>query len=151
MPSGNADLYYADALSEGIECYLRRNGVRCVSSAAVLEMVLTVLRATGMAAAKAALESRHVARRRLRASLVVHHGGGTRTAWSKDWLVRHGCSQWGLGRAAARILAGEVEQALLRRRTRDVSRSAVIEMLSSRLAEYGLVAGAAATVAVGEA
>ena len=81
----------------------------------------------------------------------MHHGSGTRTAWSKDWLVRQGCSQWGLGRAAARILAGQVEQTLVRRRTRDVSRSAVMKMLSSRLADYGLAAGGTATVAVGEA
>ena len=71
MASGSADLYFANALTEGVECYLRRNGMRCVSSAAILEMVLTVLRATGMTAPKAALESRHIARRR-----------GRRTGWS---------------------------------------------------------------------
>ena len=151
LPAGRADVYFADALAEGIACYLRRGGVRCVSSAAILEMVLTVLRAVGMGAPTAALERRHAARLALRATLVIRHDRGRRTAWSKDWLVRQACSRWGLGRTAARIVAGQIEQSLLRRPPRDLSRSAVMKMLTARVADYGLAARQAPAPAVRQA
>ncbi len=140
LPDGRGDLYLAGALAEGIECYLRRRGLRCLSSAAVLEMVLTVLGGMGLTAAAEGLERHRAARLALRHRLTVSHHGRMRTAWSKGWLVRRTRSQWGLGRAAARIVAGEVEQSLVRRGARDVGRSDVMAMLEARLAAYGFAA-----------
>lgn len=147
MRAADEDTHVGEALARAVGCYLLRRGIRCVSSGAVLEMVLTVLRVAGLDEAKARLEQRHAARLALRGGLRLHHDNGVCTAWSKQWLVQQGRSQWGLGRPTARILAGQVEQALMRRRGRDVSRSDAIRMLARSAAAYGLVTTAPAATA----
>jgi len=139
MRAADEDLHVGEALAHAVHCYVLRRGLHCVSSGAILEMVLTVLQAAGLDQAKTHLERRHAARLALRGDLRLHHDNGVCTAWSKEWLVRQARSQWGLGRDTARILAGLVEQSLLRRRTRHLSRSAAIEMLARTGAAYGLV------------
>ncbi len=146
MPAAIQDGHVAAALAGAVHCYLIRRRVRCISSPAILEMALTVLEAAGLREAKARLEKRHGARVRLRSRLRLHHDGGACTAWSKQWLVRQGRSRWGLGRTAARILAGQVEQALVRHRLRDLTRSAAVRLLGLSAAAYGLAPPAAAEV-----
>ncbi len=132
------EAYLADVIAAGVECYLRRQRTRCVTSPAVLEMVLAVLGRLEMHPAKAALEGRHAARLRLRDRLTLHHTADTRTAWSKDWLVHQGRSHWHLGRAAARILAGEIEQRLMQRGALEADRQDIIRMLARDVAAWGL-------------
>ena len=138
MAGGIADLHIADALASAVAHYIAHRRIRALSSAALLEMALTVLHGVGLVAACEDLEAHHAARLRLRRLWVVHHGDQMRTAWSKDWLIRQGCSQWGLGRPAARIVAGQVERALLAGPPRQLTRSDAMEMLSGHLAAYGL-------------
>jgi len=125
-------------LSAAVGQYLRRRGVRCLTSAAVLEMVLTTLRISGLGRVGAELERRHAARLGMRNRLILDHGSGVRTAWSKDWLVRRLCSRWALGRAAARILAGEIELELLGMDLEEIHRNEVVAMLTERVAACGL-------------
>jgi len=88
------DPWHGEVLSSAVEQYLRRRGILCITSAALLEMVLTTLRISGLGRAGAELERRHAARLAMRARLILVHGAGVRTAWSKDWLVRRLCSRW---------------------------------------------------------
>jgi hypothetical protein len=133
-----ADAYLADVIAAGVECYLRRRRTRCVSSPAVLEMVLAVLGRLDMHHARDALEAWHAARLRLRDRLTLRHDADARTAWSKDWLVHQGRSHWRLGRAAARILAGEIERRLMQRGAREADRRDIMRMLAGDIAAWGL-------------
>jgi hypothetical protein len=138
LPAPREDFHFAEALSIAIRCYLRGRRIRCLSSAAVLEMALTVLRAVGLTGAAAELESQHAARLQGRSRLTIHHNDGRRTAWSKEWLARQAASRWGLGRTAARILAGQIERELIRQDVRDVGRAELMQMLAVNAAAYGL-------------
>jgi len=132
------DADWAGALAQAVACFLRRRRIRCLSSAAVLEMAVVALASVGMRASAEALESRHAARLKMRRHLTVRHASGVRTAWSKDWLVRRAAAEWGLGRTGARILAGHVENDLIAGGHRDVTRTRVVQMLAEVAGAYGL-------------
>jgi len=132
------DARLAEALCRAIEFYLAHRHLRCVSSAALLEMALTALRAAGLAQAAECLESHHAARVRLRSRLTLHHRPGLKTSWSKHWLAAQAASQWKLGRTTARFLAGQVEDELAAHSAREVTRRAVLERLAELAAEWGL-------------
>ena len=134
-----ASFAHADALAWAIRCYLRRRRIRCVSSAALLEMLLSVLRGVGMADSAGRLEAHYAARARFRSRLRVDHGEAC-TAWSKQWLVEHARRQWALPRPVARILAGRIEFELMERQTDRVARGELMEMLASEVAAWGLIA-----------
>jgi hypothetical protein len=145
---GDDALFLADLLSSAVAFYLRRRRLRCVTSAALLEMALTSLRAAALRDAAAAMEQRHWQRAELRRHLAVRHEHGAATAWSKQWLVQQARSQWHLSRPLCRILAGQVEESLLGRwrhrlstsdrSRRRIDRSGVLAMLEQAAAEYGL-------------
>ncbi len=138
VPGGAGRLVCAGAVAEAVGCYLASRCLRWVSSAAILEMVLTVLRAVGWGVAAGKLERRHSRRLAMRGRLTLRHYDGRLTAWSKGWLVQRARSQWSLGRSAGRILAGQVEDSLMRRGAREVHRADVMRLLARRAADYGL-------------
>jgi len=138
LRGGRRDAHWAGALAHAVECFLRRRRVRCLSSAAVLEMAVVALASVGRTASARNLEARHAARLKMRQRLTVRHGSGVRTAWSKDWLVRRAAAEWGLGRTGARVLAGQIEQNLIARDGREVSRARVVQMLAQYVSAYGL-------------
>ncbi|MHC4716943.1 MAG: ATP cone domain-containing protein [Planctomycetota bacterium] len=140
LKSLGEELWHAEVLSSAVGQYLRRRGIRCITSAALLEMVLTALRISGLGDVGGELERRHRARLGMRNRLVLDHGSGVRTAWSKDWLVGRLRARWGLGRAAARVLAGEVELDLMARGSTRIGREEVARMLTERVASCGLAA-----------
>lgn len=138
-------LYQADVLSSALEFYLHRRKLRCISSPALMEMVLTALKAAGQKRAARRMERFHARRMGLRGRLVLHHGFGPPTAWSKEWLAHHARSLYDLGATAARILAGDVELQLLRRRRREIGRGEVMRMLHREAQAFGLTALSPAT------
>lgn len=137
LPPGAEEFYLAGALSSAIECYLRRLGRRCVSSAALLEMTLQALCSANQDPSALALEHRHRRRLEMRNALQVRHGR-SHIAWSKQWLAHLAATRWELSRPAARIVAGDVEERLLARPRRHLSRKAVLAMLDEALQAYGL-------------
>lgn len=128
----------AGAIAAAVEWYLAERRQQCVSSAALLEMVLRALHAVGWQVAATRLEGRHNVRAAVRGRLALRHPDGQTTVWSKQWLVEHACSRWSLGRTAGRILAGQIENRLVDRRARRVDRSTVMEMLGRLVVAYGL-------------
>ena len=138
LPAEEGNVLRAEAMAAAVRCYLLQRGLQCASSAAILEMVLTALRLMGWHGAAARLEQRHIARSALRSRLALQYHDGRLTAWSKEWLVQHARSHWLLGRTAARILAGQVEQHLLDRGARQVDRRTIMKALEWLVGAYGL-------------
>lgn len=138
MPSPKA-IEYAEVVSSAVRRFLVRRSQRCISSAALLEMALTALRAAGLAEAAASMEQAHARRNSLRSQLRLHHDQGPPSAWSKSWLAQHARRDCRVSRNVARFLAGQVEQHLLAAGQPDVSRESAMQALGQIAAEYGLV------------
>lgn len=145
--SGEGQAVRAQAVAAAVCCYVVQRRLRCVSSAAILEMALTALRSIGWKAAAARLEYRHNARSAMRSRLMLHHHDGRVTGWSKEWLAQHARSRWSLGRTAGRILAGQVEQWLLDSGAGQVRRAEILRMLGWLVTAYGLAEVPAAEAA----
>lgn len=125
-------------LAAAIEIYLVRTHVRCISSAALFEMSVKVLRRVGLGATADAAEAHHARRRKLRRRLRVRHDGGEVTLWDKSWLVALACCGWNVSQATARILAGHIEDELLTDAPRALARREVLDLLNVRVAQWGL-------------
>jgi transcriptional regulator NrdR family protein len=138
LPHRERSVFRAGALSEAVGCYLLRRGLRCVSSAALLEMALTALRAVGLTGGAWRLEQRHALRSTMRSRTTFCHGRHQPSAFSKEWLVKYACRRWSVGRTVARILAGQIEQHLIQSGAREVSRSDIMNMLGWLAGAYGL-------------
>jgi hypothetical protein len=130
--------YRADALASAIHYYLTRHSRPCISSAAIFEMALSCLRGLKLAFGARRMEQARQAKATLRGRLVLHHGFGPATSWSKEWLVHHAVQELDVGMPVARILAGEIEQKLIRRRRRQIGRGAVLRMLHREAEAVGL-------------
>lgn len=136
----------ARELALAIGLYLARSGWGCVSSAALFEMTVKVLRRAGLAEAADVLEADRRRRRAARDRLRVRHGGGKVTLWDKSWLGELAERGWLLSRSTARILAGEVERELLAGGAREVSRRDVLARLNAMVAAYGLAGSVPASL-----
>jgi len=125
-------------LALAVEMYLRRSGRWRISSAAILEMAVKVLRQSGLAPAGDLLEARHLQRRARRGRLRIRHDDGKVTLWEKGWLSQLAERSWFLSRATARMLAGEIEFQLLAAEVDLVSRRDILDLLNERVVQYGL-------------
>ena len=128
----------------------------CVSSSAVFEMTLKVLRHVQFIAAADAMENYRVWRTSRRRQLRITHADGRVTHWDKGWLARVGAQSWKIGPGTARIIAADVEQELLTNAANvaNISNAAlpanrtgrqevflrqdVLELFNRRVAEFGL-------------
>lgn len=131
---------YHDAaqLASAVELYLRREEAPIVTSAAVFEMALQVLHRLHMIEAACALEAHRACRVLARKQLVVAHESDKTTYWDKSWLANLAARSWRLLPATARILADQIETALLSDGRRRVTRDEVIDLLNAAVASYGL-------------
>ena len=131
---------YRDArpLAEAVCLYLKRCRLRCVSSAALLEMCLQVLRRVGLGEAAVAMETHRAARRTLRRTLRIRHEAGSATLWDRTWLAELAERCWGLPPSAARLLAGQFERELLAERPRELPREEVLARLNRCAGAWGL-------------
>ncbi|MCY2928924.1 MAG: ATP cone domain-containing protein [Planctomycetota bacterium] len=132
--------HYLDArhLAEAIEIYLERDGDDVVSTAAVFEMALKVLHRTGMVVPACALEAHRACRALGRKQLMVVHEPGKATYWDKSWLSSLAQRSWRLATPTARIVAAQVEAALLASAQRTVTREDVIDLLNAAVSSFGL-------------
>jgi len=136
-------LYDAGQLAMAIEIYLDRAERRRVTSAALFEMAVKVLRRVQLFAAAKAMETHRTRRAGTRRRLSIRHEGGRRTRWDKSWLSALASARWGLKATTARILAGHVEAELLTEAPPDgakweATRDEVCERLDDCVAAYGL-------------
>ena len=131
---------YGDALklAEAVGIYLSRNDWQCVSSAALFEMALKVLRQAGLAEAADAMEAHHRWRSAARVMLKVRHEDGRATNWDKSYLSGLAMRLWHLRLSTARILAGEIECRLLVTGDKIVAKADVVAMLNELVSQLGL-------------
>jgi len=128
----------AGRLAGAVETYLICRQRRGVSTAALFEMAVKVLRGMAMPGACEALERHWAWRATRRRRLLLDHGHGRVTLWDKTWLAELGRRSWRLSRNAARIVAGQIEVELLGDGRRSVSREEVVDRLNRCVAQFGL-------------
>ncbi len=131
---------YVDAveLAKAVELYIERIGWPVVSSAAIFEMTLKVLRRVDFNAPARAYETKHQARRARRKQFRVVHPSGRVTLWDKSWLAQLASRSWQLSGETARTLAGRDETTLLAGSGRWASRKVIVDMLNELVDEFGL-------------
>jgi transcriptional regulator NrdR family protein len=125
-------------LAAAIEIYLARKDRQGITSRAVFEMTLKVLRRAGFCEAAEAMEEFALTRGMRRRGLAVVHEDGRRTCWNKTWLVEKVRTSWNLSRPVSRIIAGQVEQEVLRCARQQVQRGDLLVLLNRRVAQFGL-------------
>jgi hypothetical protein len=125
-------------LAAAIEIYLGRKNRECITSRAVFEMTLKVLRRAGFCDAAQAMEEFALRRGMRRRALTMVHEGGRRTCWNKTWLVEKVRTSWNLSRPVSRIIAGQVEAEVLRCAGFEVLRGDLLMLLNRRVSQFGL-------------
>jgi len=140
MRGTKGTLYDAGQLAMAVEIYLDLSGRWRVTSAALFEMAVKVLRRVRLFAAAKKIEAHRARRAEARRRLCIRHDCGRLTRWDKSWLAAVARASWGLTRGAARVLAGQVEAELLAAAAGrwEVPRGEVCERLNRRVDEYGL-------------
>ena len=138
MEPAGGEYRQALELAAAMELYLGRVGWANISSGAVFEMSVKVLRRVGFSPAADQLEVHRARRNVRRRQLRIRHDGSTVTLWEKSWLCEYARRSWRLSRTAARIIAGQIEADLLAGAEACVSRRAVLERLNACVAAYGL-------------
>ena len=136
---GTRGRYYdASQLAIAIGIYLKRSSWLIITSDALAELGVKVLKRCRLSDAGSAMVEYRQDRGIRRSRLQVRHEGGRVTMWDKGWLSSWAQRSWLLSRTTSRILAGQVERELLGSDTAEVSRLDVLDMLNRRVAEYGL-------------
>ncbi|MFP4104608.1 MAG: hypothetical protein ACLFVU_00830 [Phycisphaerae bacterium] len=130
---------YLDAfeLALAVGIYLKKTS-RCLTTAALLEMAVKVLRRARFDDAAIAMEEFHGFRLRASLRLRVVHDDGTATLWDKSWLGMVIAKSWGVSRTTGRILAGQIEYELLTADVGQVLRGDLMAMANRRIMSYGL-------------
>lgn len=128
----------AHDLAGAIELYIVRNGWTCLSTAAVFEMAVKVLRRVHLGRTALAMESFRFARSARRRKLRVAHQADKTTYWEKGWLAKVGCQSWGLLPSTARIIAGCVEAELLGGEDHILLREYVLDRFNHYVSQFGL-------------
>lgn len=131
---------YRDAcdLAGALEMYLARCEMACVSSAAVFEMTVKVLRRVGLDAAAAAMEAFRFERSSRRRRLKVMHEWGNVTCWDKGWLAGVGGHYWKLMPSTARTISGLVEAELRGDDDSPLTRQGVLDAFNRHVESLGL-------------
>jgi hypothetical protein len=131
---------YGDALelARAIEIYLVRGGRRTVTSAALFEMTLRVLRRAGWCRPAAAMEAHRTRRRVRRVGVRLVHNADQVSLWDKGWLVERAKASWSLSTSTARTIVGQIEREVLAGGIEQVHRDEVLAMLDRWVSELGL-------------
>jgi len=128
----------ARELARAVTCHLHRTGQDCISSTAVFEMALKVLRRVRLWDVARAMEMAQQRRRAGRKLLRVLHDGGHMTLWDKSWLATLASHSWHLSPGCGRILAAMIERELLREPSQTVHRQDLLDRVNDYVAAYGL-------------
>jgi hypothetical protein len=139
---------YEDAcqLALAMKIYIDRDTAKVVSSGAIFEMAVKVLRRVSLDGAAETLRMYRGQTHAWRHVMRVQHYGGTVTYWDKAWLSELACRSWYLMPRTGRLIAGEIEKQLRCANKEIVSRGELVEMVNRRVTEFGL--GDAVPVAV---
>ncbi|MCE5325182.1 MAG: hypothetical protein LLG01_02085 [Planctomycetaceae bacterium] len=131
---------YFDALhlSAAIEMFLMHGPLPMVSSGSILEMAVKVLGKVGLGGASRTLGTHSSKRGLWRRGMCICHGDDRTTYWDKAWVAELAAKSWHLMPATGRIIAGEVETELRRRKISRITRGKLVELLNRRVVAMGL-------------
>ncbi len=132
------ELRDAISLAQAVGLYLRRRDVRCISSAAVFEMMIKVFNRVRIDKANDALEAHRAWRSAGRRKLIIRQDNGRNTEWDKSWLCTLATQSWDLMPSTGRVVAGIVEYDLIAVRAAMITRSAAIDQMNETVAALGL-------------
>jgi len=138
MEPFGATFSQASDLAGAIELYLTRSGAEGISSSALFEMTVKVLRRVGMDGAGEAMEAHRIWRSQHRPLISVRHDSGNSTLLDKSWLAQFAGRSWHVSPAVARIIAAMVEDRLLASVPAELSRGQVVDMLNDYMVQFGL-------------
>jgi hypothetical protein len=116
---GSPDLFAAEQMAQAVTFFLySRPQNRTVSADEIHLMIQAVLQDTGFGSAAQALNEHrgHRKLRRKRIEVIEESAGGLvqTVGWSKSVIVEHLIRQYRLSRPLARVIAGSVEEKILR-------------------------------------
>lgn len=132
--AGQGDLYTAEQLAEAVTFYLyRKPPSRQIATEEIYLMIQAVLSDTGYGRA-AEILNRHRLERRLqrrRVEIVGGQNGSTTAAsWDKSRLVEELMETFAVERSLARVIAGAVEEKILRMGIGKISRGLLNELVA---------------------
>ena len=135
---GQGDLYVAEQLAEAMTFCLYRQGQpsRQVSTEEIYLMMLSVLRDTGHGRAADVLHQHRLERKlhRKRLEIVEGQNGSMKVVpWDKAEIVEELIGTFQIQRPLARVIAGAVEEKVLRMGMCRVSRSLLNELIAADL------------------
>ena len=142
LASSGGDMRFADALARAVELHLRQwNEPDPPSSGYIFRCLRTALIETGLDDGALRFVSYRGQRAKQRQELSVYDADESRFAlapWRKAAVAEtlEGCR--GVGHAAARILAGEIERRVLSLGYSVVSKTLIREMIQSELLAWGM-------------
>jgi len=134
--AGEPDLYAAEQMAEAVTFYLySQPASRTVTTDEIHLMVQAVLQDTGFTPAAAALNEHRIGRRLQRKRIeIVEDTAENRlqtTPWSKSAVVETLMKQYGLNRPLARVIAGAVEEKVIRMGTSRIRKTLLRELVES--------------------
>lgn len=131
---------YRDAadLAGAIRCHLDRSATRCIASRTLLEMCTKVLRRVRMNRTAWAMEAWDQWRTDARGRMAIRHRDGSRAQWEKGWAAKLLEQTWQLAPETARILAGRLEEELIRQGASEVHDEDAMAMVNAEVAAVGL-------------
>ncbi len=131
---------YEDAcqLALAMKIYIDRDTVKVVSSGAIFEMAVKVLRRVSLAEAAETLRMHRGQTHAWRHVMRVQHYSGAVTYWDKAWLSELACKSWYLMPRTGRLIAAQIEEQLRRANRTDISRGELVEMVNRCVTELGL-------------
>lgn len=137
MQGHGGQFVQAHHLSQAIRTYLHLNRRQVVSSRALFEMAVRVLRQTNHDQAAEALEAHHRWRRTTRRRLIMVHETGQKSAWDRSWATEQIQRRWAISRGPARAISAEIECRMFARGG-EVGRQAVLDCVDELVENYGL-------------
>ena len=129
----------AENLAFAVEHYISRVGLERVSSPAVFEMAVKILRSIQCPEAAERYEAWSLRRRRFRKQFRIVDDQGRVTLWDKGKLADQTKRQWMVSDRTARIVAGELEKRLMDRpNVAWIGAGKLQDELNSLVAAFGL-------------
>lgn len=134
--AGSPDLFAAEQMAEAVTFYLySQPGSRTVTTDEIHLMIQAVLQDTGFVSAAGALNDHRLQRKLQRKRIEVIEdapdGNPPVSGWNKSIIVEHLTRQYHLNRSLARVIAGAVEEKIIRMGASRIRKGLIRELLES--------------------
>jgi hypothetical protein len=134
--AGGPDLFAAEQMAEAVTFYLySRPHSRTVTTDEIHLMIQAVLQDTGFVCAAQILNEHRIQRKlqRKRIEVIEDSTSGTSqtTGWNKSIIVDHLVQQYHLNRPLARVIAGSVEEKIIRMGVTRIRKGLIRELVEA--------------------